>query len=196
MANQRDERRLEGTNPRLVRRPGPVRPATGGEPTSFGSDPDPDSGRDSGRELRRWADLRVADADREYVVGQLGHVHAEGRIDLDELDERMTAAWAARTYGELAALTADLPFVEPARPTRGPHSAATPPDDHPGDQRGAPLKVAASSAVWAALALINLALLGGVAGAGIILLWWVAAILAACTLLAGSKRTSSHPGRP
>ena len=34
---------------------------------------------------------------------------AEGRLDLDEFDERITATLAARTYGELAVITEDLP---------------------------------------------------------------------------------------
>ena len=188
LANQQDEPGRGGVAARPVGCRGPIRRAIGDEPTTS-RDADP------GRELRGWADLRAADADREYVVGQLGRVYAEGRIDVGELDERMTAAWAARTYGELAALTADLPFVVPAHPTPGPDSAAAPPDDRPGERWGASHDVPARSAAWAALGLINLALWGGVAGAGIILLWWLVVFLAACALLAASTSTSSRPKR-
>lgn len=38
--------------------------------------------------------------------------HTDGRLDLTEYDERVQQAWAARTYGELEALTADLPTQE------------------------------------------------------------------------------------
>ncbi|MGH3914532.1 MAG: DUF1707 SHOCT-like domain-containing protein [Pseudonocardiaceae bacterium] len=53
--------------------------------------------------------MRAADVDREAVVERLRVAHAEGRIDLVEYDERVRQAWAARTYGELTMLTADLP---------------------------------------------------------------------------------------
>lgn len=53
--------------------------------------------------------MRAADTDRERVAEQLRSAHAEGRLDLSEYDERIQQAWAARTYGELSALTADLP---------------------------------------------------------------------------------------
>ena len=38
----------------------------------------------------------------------------EGRIDLEELDQRLEATYAARTYGDLVPLTADLPVAHPA----------------------------------------------------------------------------------
>jgi Domain of unknown function (DUF1707)/Domain of unknown function (DUF4190) len=58
--------------------------------------------------------LRAADTDREHVAEQLRSAHAEGRLDLSEYDERIQQAWAARTYGELKALTADLPQAHTA----------------------------------------------------------------------------------
>jgi len=53
--------------------------------------------------------LRASDADREAVVGVLSEACGEGRLDADELDERVDAAYAARTLAELEPLTADLP---------------------------------------------------------------------------------------
>lgn len=53
--------------------------------------------------------IRAADADRERVVEILRQHTAEGRITADEFEERMTAAYAAKTMGALAELTADLP---------------------------------------------------------------------------------------
>jgi hypothetical protein len=53
--------------------------------------------------------LRASDADRERVVEILRQHTAEGRITADEFEERMTAAYAARTMGALAELTTDLP---------------------------------------------------------------------------------------
>jgi hypothetical protein len=51
----------------------------------------------------------AADSDREAVAVMLHTAAGEGRISLDELDERTGRALRARTYGELRALVADLP---------------------------------------------------------------------------------------
>jgi hypothetical protein len=48
-------------------------------------------------------------ADRERAVGVLRAGFTEGRLSQDELDDRVARAYAARTYGDLWALTADLP---------------------------------------------------------------------------------------
>jgi hypothetical protein len=53
--------------------------------------------------------VRAGNADRERVVAQLNAAFAEGRLDVGELDERVAAAYAAKTLGELVPLTADLP---------------------------------------------------------------------------------------
>ncbi|SHN88036.1 protein of unknown function [Geodermatophilus obscurus] len=66
--------------------------------------------------------LRAADADRAAVATQLGEQMSAGRLTVAEYDERLTRAYAARTYGELEALTADLP--RPA--ARPPAPAPTP----------------------------------------------------------------------
>jgi hypothetical protein len=54
-------------------------------------------------------DLRVSDADRERVAERLRDAAGEGRITLEELDERVERAYDARTGAELTELTADLP---------------------------------------------------------------------------------------
>jgi hypothetical protein len=53
--------------------------------------------------------LRAADADRERVAERLRIALDEGRLNLYEYDERLREAYAARTYGELDQLLADLP---------------------------------------------------------------------------------------
>jgi hypothetical protein len=65
------------------------------------------------------AGLRISDDDRHQVAEVLRRSAGEGRIDLDELEERLEATYAAKTYGELAPITADLPTaaVERPRPT-------------------------------------------------------------------------------
>ena len=54
--------------------------------------------------------LRASDSDREQVAERLRHATAEGRLSADELDQRLEALYATRTYGELDALLADLPI--------------------------------------------------------------------------------------
>jgi hypothetical protein len=55
------------------------------------------------------ASIRASDDDREKVVTVLREAYSEGRLTADEFDERTSAAYAARTWGELRELTADLP---------------------------------------------------------------------------------------
>jgi hypothetical protein len=53
--------------------------------------------------------VRASDDDREEVVRLLQRGLQEGRLTVDEFDDRVRAAYAARTLGELDELTADLP---------------------------------------------------------------------------------------
>lgn len=62
-------------------------------------------------------ELRASHSDRERVVETLRVAAGDGRLTSDELDERLEAALTARTYGELAGLTADLPTA-PGIPAR------------------------------------------------------------------------------
>lgn len=111
--------------------------------------------------------MRAADTDRERVAEQLRAAHSEGRLDLTEYDERVQQAWAARTYGELEALTADLPQAQrPAAPAtrhevRQPHRHG----------RGGRAAVAA----WASASVINLLIWAIVSLATLSLIypWWV-----------------------
>lgn len=75
--------------------------------------------------------LRVSDAEREATAGRLRQAGEEGRIDLGELEERLAAAYAARTEGELAALVADLP----ATPATAGGAAVAPRGDRSRDIR-------------------------------------------------------------
>jgi len=60
------------------------------------------------------ASLRVSDAERDVTLKQLQEHAAVGRLTLDELEERASKALAAKTRGDLAALTSDLPSSAPA----------------------------------------------------------------------------------
>ncbi|MGY1724063.1 DUF1707 SHOCT-like domain-containing protein [Blastococcus sp. SYSU DS0533] len=57
--------------------------------------------------------LRAADSDRAAVATTLGRAMSEGRLTVAEYDERLARAYAARTFGELAELTTDLPAAAP-----------------------------------------------------------------------------------
>ena len=69
--------------------------------------------------------LRISDDDRHQVAEVLREAAGQGRIDLDELDERLEATYAARTYADLVPITVDLPTQPlsqlPTRPASAEH---------------------------------------------------------------------------
>ncbi|GAA4732926.1 DUF1707 SHOCT-like domain-containing protein [Actinomycetospora chibensis] len=54
-------------------------------------------------------DVRASDAERELTVERLQRAVGNGRLSIEEFDDRAARAYAARTRGELADLTRDLP---------------------------------------------------------------------------------------
>ncbi|MFF2145358.1 DUF1707 domain-containing protein [Kitasatospora sp. NPDC058190] len=72
------------------------------------------------------AELRVSDADRERVAELLRDAYAEGRLDADEHAERIGAAYAAKTFGDLVPLTRDLPAHRPLSFEKPPPDAPAP----------------------------------------------------------------------
>jgi Domain of unknown function (DUF1707) len=89
------------------------------------------TGPRDGLEAADRGHLRASHADREQVVGTLKAAFVQGRLAKDEFDLRVGQAFAARTYADLAALTADLPVAltrarppEPARQTVNKKAAA------------------------------------------------------------------------
>jgi uncharacterized protein DUF1707 len=60
-------------------------------------------------------ELRVSDQERERVVREIREHFAAGRLTEEELADRVHAAYAARTAGELQALRADLPELPVTR---------------------------------------------------------------------------------
>jgi hypothetical protein len=66
------------------------------------------------------AGLRASGADRERVIDLLKAAFVQGRLYRDEFDARIGQALASRTYGELAAVTADIPAELVAAPPRRP----------------------------------------------------------------------------
>jgi hypothetical protein len=106
--------------------------------------------------------FRASDADRECVVTILRESFAEGRLDLDEFDDRISAAYAARTWGDLLDLTADLPKqpvldgaepVTPAVPTLPPvRPEAIPSTMRPRSRRGPDGRLLPALFIWAVIA--------------------------------------------
>jgi hypothetical protein len=56
-------------------------------------------------------ELRASDADRERIAKILHDAMAEGRLTIDELDERLQRTYAAKTLGDLVPMTVDLPVA-------------------------------------------------------------------------------------
>jgi hypothetical protein len=105
--------------------------------------------------------IRASDRDRDDVVAALRDAYTAGRLTLEEFDERTTAAYASKTWGELRRLTEDLPAQPilgadvPGRPL-GAHSPSTkesvPPPARQGRRRGALIPFLA---VWILLMLAS-----------------------------------------
>jgi hypothetical protein len=109
--------------------------------------------------------LRAADADRAAVATALGEHMSAGRLTLEEYDERLARAYAAKTYGELAELTADLPKAPKSRPPATTRPAASPAqngqwgwDDHQSWRAWASTSIIVL-VIWAATSLANWELL-------------------------------------
>ncbi|WBB59122.1 DUF1707 domain-containing protein [Streptomyces sp. WMMC500] len=69
-------------------------------------------------------ELRASDADRERVADILRDALAEGRLAMDEFEERLEETYRAKTYAQLEPLTRDLPAPGAAPPAVAPRAAA------------------------------------------------------------------------
>jgi hypothetical protein len=141
--------------------------------------------------------IRASDVDREAVVATLREAYTAGRLTLDEFDERMAAAYAGKTWGDLRELTADLP-VQPVLgadiPDREPATAETlalrppRPETEPGPdprlpagpQRRSPVAILIPVAVW------TLLVLHGSVGPGVVFL--LIAVFALASIMASIRR--------
>ena len=84
-----------------------------------------------GTELQGAGGYRVGDADRDRTAELLKEAHAAGYLTLEETDERLGTALAARTRTELDQLAADLPPEWRARQERGQRPVGPPPRQRP-----------------------------------------------------------------
>jgi Domain of unknown function (DUF1707) len=93
--------------------------------------------------------LRAGQADREQVIGTLKTAFVHGQLTKDELDTRAGQALTARTYADLAALTADIP---PGPPAAGPACPPAPARRRPLARAAAgsgSCLIIAAAAIWA-----------------------------------------------
>jgi hypothetical protein len=90
-----------------------------------------------------YGHLRASHADREQVIETLKAAFVQGRLTKDELDGRAGQAFAARTYADLATLTADLPtgLADAMRPRRAARAQAR-----------RPMSNAAKAGIWVVIA--------------------------------------------
>lgn len=109
--------------------------------------------------------LRASDADREHVAERLRLATAEGRLLAEELEQRLGAAFKARTYGELDEVVADLPGTRVAQGRSRSSSAFARPA----------MLVALAVIVLAVLAAAVLVITGVLAAWGMWMLiaWWM-----------------------
>jgi hypothetical protein len=134
---------------------------------------------------------RAGDADRDRVAAVLREAHAEGRLDADELAQRLDATYAARTFGELAVLTRDLPHPS-SPPPPGLQPGVAPPAPRVTPSRPPPARrPQAAWAAWAVAVAVNMVVwvLVSVSAGEPVYFWpmWVAgpwgAVLAVTTVL-------------
>jgi hypothetical protein len=144
--------------------------------------------------------LRAGDTDRAAVAAVLGRHMAEGRLTVAEYDERVTRAYAARTFGDLAELTTDLPQAERPRTVEPVHqhlagSSACSPGYGWGPHR--PVHGAWRSWLRTALIVVAIWAFTSIMATSFIYFWpiWVigpwGAVLLAQTLTGGGRRRRS-----
>lgn len=126
--------------------------------------------------------IRASDADRERVVELLRQHSAEGRLSSEEFDERLSAAYAAKTMGALAELTTDLP-VDLAEHSRKQAELAR------AQANRVPLnrQMRAAISSWASLAVV-LTVVWAISGGGYYWPAWPLGIVAALGLANGIKQ--------
>jgi hypothetical protein len=122
--------------------------------------------------------LRASDADRERAADRLRRAAAEGRLLTEELEQRLEAAFSARTYAHLDAVLTDLPGRR-----------LTPPGSRPAVRGVPPAVVAAIAVPVLIVAILSVVLLVTGVFAG-----WVLWLLAGWWFF-GRHRRRCLPGR-
>lgn len=122
----------------------------------------------------RPEDLRVSDVERTAVAEHLRRAQEVGQLDIHEFDERVQAAFAARTRGELQRVTADLP-APPAAPPPAPRRPARAPSRKVFSDTGGGTTMRVLTTIWLSVLAVNLVVWGLVsAGNGHAAYpWWI-----------------------
>lgn len=89
--------------------------------------------------------LRASDQDRERVAQILNNAMAEGRLTVDELEERLDKVYAAKTFGDLQPLTRDLPVAQHRPPVPAASTTPVPANDRIGGRGTSSAAVAVMS---------------------------------------------------
>lgn len=101
----------------------------------------------------RPEDMRASDVDRKAMQEHLHWAHAQGLISLEEFDSRLRCAWDARTRGDLAKVSSDLPVRPAPVPVhRGPFAPT-----------GGGVAMRVLFAIWLAASVVNIVVWGLVA---------------------------------
>jgi hypothetical protein len=98
-------------------------------------------------------EMRASDRDRDRVAAVLREHTAEGRITMEEFNERLEELYKSKTYGELARLTADLPDVDLRAHAAVP--ATVQPAAAPAERDAMHSGMRAAWATWAGASAIN-----------------------------------------
>lgn len=129
--------------------------------------------------MPRSSSLRASDADRDAVAERLRQAAVEGRLDADELEQRLHTALRARTYGELSRLLSDLP----AKPVRW---------ERP---RGRLAPATGTAVVLALKLIVALAVLAGViVVVALTTLWWMIGLVVWLTVSSSRHSCRAHRG--
>ena len=133
------------------------------------------------------AQVKASDSDRDAVVSDLSVHFQAGRLTAGEFDERMGRALAARTWGELRELLADLPAAQPGPRAPAASSLSARPRPRPSSGRFAPPVPALAGIGMAVAVLVIVASVG----------WGLAWLLLPALLIARRLVCSAGaPGRP
>jgi hypothetical protein len=142
-----------------------------GEPMAQAHPTEPPGGPprpDPGAQPTPVAQFRASHGDRQLVADRLREALDEGRLSLDEYDDRVKVAYAATTYDDLNALLRDIPTqtgVLEIRPPSGRRMPAGPPQTagparmpRPAPKnRRIPLALSILWTIWAGVVAINVA---------------------------------------
>jgi hypothetical protein len=104
--------------------------------------------------------FRASDVERKVVEQRLQRAHADGQLNLEELDTRLVAVWQAKTRGDLAVLTMDLPLVQAQQPVMPvmPVAPQLPPPPVRRKRGGGRTALRVLTTIWASISALNFAI--------------------------------------